>query len=81
MSSIPPSYGRRVSLFHVEAGLLATGSPDKTVEVITMIVIEGMVMMMVLVTVMVMIMMMIMIALMMMVIKNVEEKDNVWCGV
>ena len=45
MSCIPPSYGRRVSLFHVEAGLLATGSPDKTVEVVTMIIITGMVMM------------------------------------
>ena len=35
VSCISPSYGRRVALFHVEAGLLATGSPDKTVEVIT----------------------------------------------
>ena len=26
-------------MFHVEAGLLATGSPDKTVEVMTMIII------------------------------------------
>jgi len=33
VSCIPPSYGRRVTLFHVEAGLLATGSQDKTVEV------------------------------------------------
>ena len=30
-------------MFHVEAGLLATGSPDKTVEVITMIIITGVV--------------------------------------
>lgn len=33
VSCISPSYGRRVSLFHVESGLLATGSPDKTIEV------------------------------------------------
>jgi len=33
VSCIAPSYGRRITLFHVEAGLLVTGSPDKTVEV------------------------------------------------